>query len=306
MRRGQLLMAGILLLNLPALRGQHLLVDRGLQRPDGMAAEPDGGFLADRFTIGAKGEVWVIDRLRIWVRAAKDGGKIGDRLESVALFGGLEAAPAKPGELECDCHNLVALESAALREGSDIAEGSKVRISRLEPAVWQLDFEDLNWSVPGGVAIQFGVSGRRRADAGAAKWSVYTVPAEAPHEIKLFDERGKLAGPYGKAGKDPAAGLAVQAWGHLPVAIDIEARAELLQVKLAAAEALRVDPASLQFGPRGAAPVALHAEGTSLLMTFRAADTGIQPGDLNACLSGRRRDGVPFAGCDLLRKPARR
>ncbi len=266
----------ICLCGLP-LRGQFLLLDRELKQPAeaGRMEAKGPGFLADRFSIGSKGDVWIIDRLRMW------GHFDTGRIEKVTLFGGLEAKPPAPGEFECDCHNLIAINGAP-------------RTSRITPSAWQLDFEHLNWSVPGGVEIQFGLS--------AARWSTYTVRAGPPHEVKLFDAKGKLVGPYGA---DPVVGFAVQVWGHLPVPVEIRPNGELWQVRLRSAGSFEVgsaDRASLRFGPKGAAPTAVDRQGADMLLTFRAADTGLQPGDVNACLTGRKQDGMPFEGCDLLKK----
>ena len=75
----------------------------------------------------------------------------------------------------------------------------------------------------------------------------------------------------------------------------------------ASVDASRVDTASLRLGPNGAAPASVRRRkgtgGTELVLEFRLADTGIRPGDLNACLRGREDDGIPFEGCDLLKKP---
>jgi len=72
----------------------------------------------------------------------------------------------------------------------------------------------------------------------------------------------------------------------------------------------QVDGKSLAFGP-GAAPLAHrkcpHREDVNgdglpdLLSHFRTQETGIAPGDLEACLTGEFADGTPFEGCDVVR-----
>jgi hypothetical protein len=203
-------------------------------------------------------------------------------MEPVALFGGLEATAPAPGAVDCDCHNLIALQRGAT-------------VYRLAQRVWQLDFGHLNWSVPGGVPIQFGVSG--------AGWSAYTANRSADHTIKIFDPNGKLTGPYAA---NPGATLAVQVWGHLPATIEIQRDGDLWKVILhgnAAFDARLSNRGSLRFGSKGAIPTSQHVDGADLVMTFRTADAGIQPNEVNACLNGRRQDGVPFEGCDLLKRP---
>jgi len=68
----------------------------------------------------------------------------------------------------------------------------------------------------------------------------------------------------------------------------------------------QVDVASLGFGPDGAP--ALHSrrddvdgDGRLDLVTHhRIPQTGIAPGDVEACLSGQTLDGTPLAGCDTV------
>jgi hypothetical protein len=71
-----------------------------------------------------------------------------------------------------------------------------------------------------------------------------------------------------------------------------------------------IDAESLVFGPE-AAPLAhrkcphrldLNRDGRpDLLGHFRTHETGIAPGDPEACLAGQLEDGTPFQGCDSVR-----
>lgn len=71
-----------------------------------------------------------------------------------------------------------------------------------------------------------------------------------------------------------------------------------------------VDAATLGFGPARAAPARaasarrhdVNGDGRlDLIAHFRVRETGIAPGDPEACLDGERFDGTPFQGCDAIR-----
>ena len=76
-----------------------------------------------------------------------------------------------------------------------------------------------------------------------------------------------------------------------------------------------VDVTTLACGPDGAAPehkqgghaVDINQDGlTDLLSHYRTQETGIAPGDTQACVSGLTLDGIPFQGCDeITTVPAR-
>jgi hypothetical protein len=70
-----------------------------------------------------------------------------------------------------------------------------------------------------------------------------------------------------------------------------------------------IDVMSLTFGFGDALPASVSrrnrdvdADGfPDLLLHFRIAETGIEIGDTEACLSGETLDGTPFSGCDTIR-----
>ncbi len=71
-----------------------------------------------------------------------------------------------------------------------------------------------------------------------------------------------------------------------------------------------VDVATLTFGPSGASfdhshgphSEDLNGDGfTDLMVHFRVEETGIEFGDMEACVTGETLDGTPFEGCDAVR-----
>ena len=84
----------------------------------------------------------------------------------------------------------------------------------------------------------------------------------------------------------------------------------LIQVAILGSESFDVaDVATLAFGPSGASRA--HSRGphfrdlnrdgwTDLLAHFRSNETGIEFGQMEACISGATLDGTPFEGCDAI------
>jgi hypothetical protein len=303
-----------------------LIVNRGLpqaaEKNSGSATRVGpaeaSGFVGDHFMLGAKGEIWVMDTIRVWVMPESDSSRLGDRFDKLLLFGAIESPPTEPGQPYCDCHNLTTIRNANLRPGTDEANGPTLAITPAGAGTWQVDFRDLRWSVPGGVEIQFGVKGVGRADRGGKPFAwqnradrVDSDQVNSDHQLRLFDENGKLEGPYMLNGSpaDPHIGLNVQVWAHKTAPVAIRSLGNLIEVVLENAAyftARNTNVESLRFGPKKAAPVAsrteMKADQPELVIQFRRPDTGIRPGDVSACLTGLQLDGAPFEGCDLLKK----
>ena len=252
--------------------GKMILVDRAMPS----AGIPLGntkslGFLGDHFRLGAAGEVWILDTIRTWVRPslpASHAASFGDAFESLTLFGGIEATPPQPRQPpqpECDCHNLMSIKSGIYQPGAQQSQATDVHISSAgSDGIRQVDFQNLSWSVPGGVDIQFGVMGTAR-DRKQTLDGITSSTGDL-HQLKLFDEKGKLDGPYAPDGKavDSHLGLNIQVWGHRYAPIIVRPTSTAIEVVLrtdASFDVSKVDLKSLRFGPNQAA-------GTSRLQTM--------------------------------------
>jgi hypothetical protein len=296
------------------LSAQMLITDRApasgtaqyLNLPAGTA-----GFLADDFQVGAANEDWVIDHIRLWVVSdpkVTSAHGAGELFTKITLFGGIAPEPSTPGQVDCDCHNLPALRTAFLgHSGASFhTPGSSLTLLRQAdgPDFWQIDFEDLKWSVPGAKAIQFGVlADARRGGATSGFYYVGSVGDSGQH-LRVFSSAGKFENALSE--KDPGR-VNIQVWGHLLARVSIRLAGDKLAVTLLGQPALegsQVDPASLHFGPKGVTPeganIVAHGDQSDLAVYIRPADAGIEPKSINACLRGQRLDGAPFEGCDLL------
>lgn len=274
--------AALLLTLAQAAHSQALLVDHPYRATPARLGVPQG-FIGDHFVLGSRGELWVVDSLSTWASAAAGHG-------TAKLFGGIEAElPTDPAQPDCACHNLTVLKSGA--------PGTDIPASAAAQGVWRIDFQDLKWSVPGGVPIQFGILGAGRNTAS---------PTTSLHALRLFDENGRLLGRYtvDGAAPDSALGLNVQVRGHRTVPVAFRSSGGMLAVTLQAGNGFepgQADPQSLRLGDRQVPPVRITEIGGALLLYFRREEITPRHGEMNVCLTGTLRDGIPFEGCDLLR-----
>jgi hypothetical protein len=165
-----------------------LVVDRGLPQanlnaPAGQYRSNirwslyDTGFLGDDFTVGASGESWVIDTIRVWTVPGankKDPEYLGDYYQDVRLYFGdtesgltpILSGQLKPGSSEASNANiLIANASQSGRDYEDF--GTNMR-------VWQIDFTQLNLAVQGGEKYRFGAWGLGRAKPRKVKMTKVT------------------------------------------------------------------------------------------------------------------------------------
>jgi hypothetical protein len=198
---------------------QVLVVDRGIGggAPAAQAVERGKGFYGDAFRIGAAGEVWMIDTVRLWAVPGERAGtcprELGDRIAKLTLLGALDNPPV-PGQPVCDCHALVAISTAALATGGSRSLNSDVRLS-LDKGAWRLDFQQVRWSVPGDMDVLFSVRATaRKQDACRAdeEWKLAAGPAAGGYRLHLLDKAGV---PEGLAdSQQPARAIHIQVWAH--------------------------------------------------------------------------------------------
>jgi hypothetical protein len=232
----------------PALAaGPSLVVDRGLPQANLNNSSGDfrsnirwslyeSGFLGDDFTVGALGESWAIDTIRVWTVPgvnATDPDHLGDFYQDVRLyFGGADGG-------------LTPLITGLLTSGSNQTGNPNILISDATAAgavpyddfgtnmrVWQIDFTQLNLTVQGGLKYRFGAWGLGRpvaSDVGktadktyawfnAASNAQLAVAKQdgADGEMLLFTSGGKFKSAFdGKgAGWDKSSDINVQVFGH--------------------------------------------------------------------------------------------
>jgi hypothetical protein len=189
------------------------------QTPVSLSIERDAkGFLGDSFRVGAAGETWIVDSIRVWAVPSSLPGcpaRAGDRLATITLLGALDNPPV-PGQPTCDCHALVTIASAPLIAGSSTSANSNVKLA-VGDHLWQIDFQNLHWSLPGGTDVLFAVRStdrNRAACPAAAHWSL-SASTEAGHRLKAFDS---AANPLGLADPaDPPLVINVRVWAHRAV-----------------------------------------------------------------------------------------
>jgi len=203
-----------------ALAGQSVVIDRGLagaSAPLTIMVEQEKGFLGDSFRLGAVGENWMIDSIRVWAvpdtAPACTAGKPGDRIEKLTLYGALYNPPV-PGQPECDCHALVPVVNAPMEKGGSRFTTRTVAMTA-EGALWQIDFKDVRWSLPGGMDVLVAVRAAERAGQAcpAGKtWTLAARPASEDYRLRLFDKALVPAG-FAEA-MPPARQLLIQVKAH--------------------------------------------------------------------------------------------
>jgi hypothetical protein len=295
------------------LSAQIMLLDRGLPLH---SAEPHArqwaglhaawvedakSFVGDDFNVGVSGEVWTIDTLRTWVLVETAPGPL---FEKITLYGGLAGQPIPKEQAECACHSLVPLKTTGASGSPDvIALPAKPDAPAFEEdgktfGLMQIEFRNLRWSVPGGVGLQFAV----RADT-LRGWFNYASPTKVPHRLRVFDAAAQLRSFRG----GDENGINLQVWGHLFAKVGIRRAGALIHVTLSGGPAFdvhQVDKASLRLDRGGSGPVSTtvqDADGDGMDDLVAAfPGPAVSHGSVSVCLTGKRLDGIPFEGCDLL------
>jgi len=192
----------------------------------------DSGFLGDDFTVGAAGESWVIDSIRVWTVPGvteTDPEHLGDFYQDVRLYVG----GANEG--------LTPIVTGLLKPASDQTSNPNILISDATAAgvvpyddfgtsmrVWQIDFTQLNFHAQGGVKLRFGAWGLGRPIPNKAgktyAWFNAASNAElavanqdgADGSMLLFTSGGKFQNAFDSkgAGWDKSSDINVQVFGH--------------------------------------------------------------------------------------------
>jgi hypothetical protein len=233
--------------------GPALVVDRGLSQANLNNAAGDyrsnvrwslydSGFLGDDFSIGAAGESWVIDTIRVWTVPgvnATDPEHLGDFYQDVRLYFG---GPASEGSGRVEVNGgLTPIATGMLARGSNQASNANIVISDATESgvipyddfgtnmrVWQIDFTHLNLQVQGGVKYQFGAFGLGRAlpDKAGKTYAWFNAAANAElaaakqdgadGQMLLFTSGGKFKRTFdGKgAGWNKSSDINVQVFAH--------------------------------------------------------------------------------------------
>jgi hypothetical protein len=220
-----------------------LVVDRGLPQANlnnasGTARSNvrwswyDHGFVGDDFTVGAAGERWVIDSIRVWTvpgTAGNQAARLGEFYQDVRLyFGGAarDLTPVSTAQLSADSDEIGNPDvrvTEATQNGALMYDdfGTPLRI-------WQVEFTNLNLTVAGGMKQRFGVWGNGRAVPGSEDktytWYNHASNAAlsgarqdgADGEMLLFDAAGRADQAFKAQGNgwDKVADINVQVFAH--------------------------------------------------------------------------------------------
>jgi len=154
--------------------------------------------VADAFRIGASGEVWMIDAIRVWLvpPSAACSRNPADRFEKISLMGALDNPPV-PGVPVCDCHALVAVATGKIGEVNGL---------------WQVDFKNVRWSVPGDTDVLFTLQASPHTkDSCDSSLALSTASAPAGYRLHLLN---KIGVPIGLEEKESSRMMNIQVWAH--------------------------------------------------------------------------------------------
>jgi hypothetical protein len=192
----------------------------------------DHGFLGDDFTIGAPGERWVIDSVRIWTVPGSSEAQpahLGEFYQDVRLYlgsGNKDLTPVSTAQISADSgesSNPDVRITEATQQGTILYDDHGTRLR-----IWQVDFTNLNQAVPGGQKQRFGVWGNGRAipgtDGKSYTWYNHASNAVlsgarqdgADGEMLLFDAAGRSEDSFKAQGNgwDKSADINVQVFAH--------------------------------------------------------------------------------------------
>lgn len=230
------------------VQGQSLVVDRhspGLpefSHPSTWGAlgwyQNDQSFLADDFHLGKNGEVWIIDTIRTWIIADSNleaPGTLNSLYSKITLYGGIaDSNFSKDAKApDCDCHGVLSIKTVDLDRVRWVSGAGDLKITDARGSgasasptsvkrLFQAEFTNLHWSVPGG-DVQFGIQAIPRSvtTGKRAAWTSYGKSGEAYH-VRVFSKDLRLASVYDLKGVPPRR-ISVQVWAHLSANVSVHA-----------------------------------------------------------------------------------
>jgi len=229
-----------------------------------------------------------------------------------------DSVPSGPGGTIGDLDIDVSCATVAISNRAPVADANGPYYLGLD---WSVDFDGSGSSDPDGDALlyrwDFDSDGTYDTDWSPSPLASHTYPEWREYLVTLevhdgdggYDDAQAPVMPVIsvsidiKPGSDPNS-INPGSKGVIPVAI----------LTTETFDATTVDPDTVHFGPDGA-PVDIRGGGklkaaikdvdhdgeSDLIMHFRTQQTGIAPGDTEACLTGQTFDGQAIVGCDSVR-----
>jgi hypothetical protein len=145
---------------------------------DSLFSRVSDNIIGDDFTIGSPGETWIIDKIQVWSHLGGDPivgtpNSLGDEFINLKLYGGKASdllterlgGNFTSGDV-LDNPNII-LKRVKYNNGQDFYQ----TYGSMWLPLYEIDFQNLNWQVEGGVKYHFGVNGIGRIGEDGGHWS---------------------------------------------------------------------------------------------------------------------------------------